>query len=181
VKREARAGDLGAALEVDHAEGRTKVPVRLRREREHRRRADTPHLGVVGRAPADRHGRVRHVRDRLQAAVAALLDGLELRFDLLDVLRALPVRFLDLRRVEALALGARHLVARGVLLALETFQVGDEAPPARFERRQFLQLGGQIHPAPLQRAANAFEVVSEKRGIEHAICGSYITAPIPSG
>ena len=45
---------LRAALEVDDAERRPEIPVRLRRGVEHARLADAAHLDVVRRALADR-------------------------------------------------------------------------------------------------------------------------------
>ena len=52
---EPRAGDLGGALEVDDAERRPEIPVRLRLEVERARLAVAPHFDVVRGALADRH------------------------------------------------------------------------------------------------------------------------------
>ena len=76
-----------------------------------------------------------------QQRAALVLDLIDLDFDLPDVLRARLVRREDRGRVLALALGTRHLIAGGVLLALETLELGDQPASARFERRQLLELG----------------------------------------
>ena len=60
--RKARAGNLRRALEIEDAERRAEIPVRLRLEVERARLADAAHFDVVGRARADRHARVRQVR-----------------------------------------------------------------------------------------------------------------------
>ena len=75
---EPRARDLRAALEVDDAERRTEIPVRLRREVERARRAMSTHFDVVGAALPDRHALVRQIGNRQQPAIASLLDGVEL-------------------------------------------------------------------------------------------------------
>ena len=64
--REARARHPRRALEVEDAERRPQVPVRLRLEVERRRLAVAAHFEVVGRALAHRHARVRQVRQRHQ-------------------------------------------------------------------------------------------------------------------
>ena len=73
------------------------------------RRADAAHLLVVLGALPHRHALVRDVRHDQQPVVPALLDQIELDAQLLDLLRALTVGFLDLRRVEPLPLGAAPL------------------------------------------------------------------------
>ena len=87
--------------------------------------------------------------------------------ELLDLLRALPVGLLDLRRIQPLSLRARHLVARRVLLALQALELRQQSPASRLEGCQVFQLGGQVNATVLQSCANGLEIVPEKGGIEH--------------
>ena len=78
---------------------------------------------------------------------ALLLDLIDLDLELADLLRARFVRRENVRGVLALALRARHFVARRVLIALEPFELGDQSAPARLERRQLLELGVRLQAA----------------------------------
>ena len=102
--------------------------------------------------------------------VPALLDQIELDTFLLDLLRALAARLLDLCRVEPLALGARDLVARRVLLALEAFDLRQQAPAPRLERGQLLELASEVHAPAGERGSDRVEVLSEVGGIDHDRC-----------
>ena len=121
-----------AALEVEDAELGTEIPVRLRLEIERPRLAVAAHFAVVVGALA-RPARVgvRQVGQRQQRRLALMLDGVELDAELLDLLRARAVRLLDRRRVVTLTLGARDLVARRVLLPLQSLELRDDPTPAR--------------------------------------------------
>ena len=134
--REPRTGDLRSSLEVDDAERRTEVPVRLRYEPEIARRAMSSDLDVVGAALAGGHTLMWQVRDRQQPAIAPQLDVLELHAQLFDLLGSRAARLLNLRRVESLPFGARHFVARGVLLTLQSFDLRQQPPPLCLERRE---------------------------------------------
>ncbi len=82
------------------------------------RLAVAAHFLVVRGARADRDAGVRQVRQRHQQRRPLLLDLIELDLELPDLLRARLVRGENRRRIQALPLGARDLVAGGVLLAL---------------------------------------------------------------
>ena len=84
-------GHSRRALEVEDAERRPQVPVRLRLEIEHARLAVPPHFQVVGRALAHGHARVRQVGQRQQRLGPLLLNRVELDVELLDLLRARAV------------------------------------------------------------------------------------------
>ena len=84
VEREAGAGDLGGALEIQDAEARADVPVGLRLEVEARRLAPGLDHGVVRAVPADRYRGVRQVGDAHQQAVQPLLGLPERALELLD-------------------------------------------------------------------------------------------------
>ena len=70
---------LRAALEIDDAERRPEIPMRLRREGERSRRAVATNFDVVLGALADRHGRVRDVRQRPAMPRCAAARAIELR------------------------------------------------------------------------------------------------------
>ena len=128
-------------------ERHAEIPVRLRLEVEGRRLAVPAHfLIVLGRA-SDGHARVRQVRQRQQQRRALVLGLIELDFELANLLPARLARGKERRRILALPLGARDFVAGGVLLALETFDLGNQPPPPRLERRQLLEIGVGIEAA----------------------------------
>src|SRR5207302_11088991 len=54
-----------------------------------------------------------------------------------------------------------------VLLAFESLELRQQAPPARLERGELLQLTGQIHAAVAERGSNSLEVFPEIGGINH--------------
>ena len=145
--REARAAHARRALEVEDAERGAELPVRPGIEVERRRLAVPAHdLIVLGR-PADRHARVRQVRQRQQQRRALLLDLIELDLELPDVLRARLAGGKERRRVQALPLGARDFVAGRVLLALEPSISGISRRRLRLERRQLLEIGVGVEAA----------------------------------
>ena len=93
--------------------------------------------------------------------------------ELPNLLRPLPVRVEDAARVLALPLRARDLVAGGVLLALQTLELGNQPAPPVLERRQLLELGVDMHPAVLQPAFHFVLVVAHVSRIKHweIVCG----------
>src|SRR6185436_7409260 len=94
-----RCGHLRAPFEVDDAECRPEIPVRLRREVERPRSAAAMNLDVVVAALPQRNGFVRDVWKVQQTAVATLLDYFELDAQLLDLLIARPAGFLNVAGV----------------------------------------------------------------------------------
>jgi len=164
---EAGAGDLGGALEVDDAELRAQIPVRLRLEVERPRLAPRPHDDVVGGAPPDRHRRVGQIGQPGHQAGALLLDAVELDFELLDLLAAQFVGLEDRPGVEALALGPRHFVRGGVLLALEPFELRDQAAAVRLEAGELFELGRDVETAIDKTCTHRLEIVANVGGIQH--------------
>ena len=128
-----------------------------------------PHLDVVVRALADRHRGVREVRQREQGGFALMLDRVELDAELLDLLCAAAVRFLNRRRVVPLPLGARDLVARRVLLPLQSLELGNDAAPRRLERGDVLEHLVGIEPAVAQAVADLLDVIANVGRIEHIV------------
>ena len=165
--REPRAGHLRGPLEVDDAERRTELPVRTRLEVERLRLAVPAHFLVVFGGGADRHARMRQVRERHEQRRLLKLDVVQLNLELTDLLIAHLVGGKNPRRIETLALGARDLVAGRVLLPFQSFELGDETFAARLERRQLLQVGIRVEAAVAQAGASFFEVIPHVRGVEH--------------
>ena len=125
----------------------------MRLEVERARLAVRGALPVVVGGRADRHARVRQVRERHQQRRALLLDLIDLRSRAAGSAapRALfAAKIAD--GVHALPLRARDFVAGGVLLALESLDFRDQTAPPRFERRELLELGVRLQAAVLQAA-----------------------------
>ena len=108
-------------------------------------------LHVVGAAFPDRHAFVREIGNRQQAAIAPLLDRVELDAQLLDLLRSLTIGFLDLAAVQPLPLRARDFVAGGVLFPLEPFELRQDPSPPRLQCGELFELARQVHSALLER------------------------------
>src|SRR6185312_10561120 len=106
---------------------------------------------------------------------ALVLDLIELDLDLPDLLRARLVGREDRRRILPLTLRARDLVARSVLLALQSFQLRNQPPPAQLQCCELFELVVQAKPAVLQSGANFLEVIPDVRRIQHALVILYLT------
>ena len=115
----------------------------------------------------DRHRGVRQVRQRRDDLGALRLDALELDLELLDRLAARLVRLEDGRGVELLALRLRDLVGGRVLLALQPFDLRNQAPPVRFEAGQLLELCCGVEAAVGVAGAHGLEIVADEGGIQH--------------
>ena len=120
---------------------------------------------------------MRQVGERHEQLRPLLLDLIELDADLADLLRSLAVRFENCAGVLALALRARDFVARGILIALQPFEVGNEPPPAVLENGQLLELAFDQKPAVLQAPLHLVLVVAHISRIEHGGILSDITSP----
>ena len=174
--REASAGHPRGAFEVQNAQGRANLPVRLRLERECRWLAVAPDFPVVCGAGAHRHA-LRAAHSAAPSALGALLlHHLELGLERLDLLRARLVRREDARRIASVALHARDLRARGVLLALQPFDVRNQgsAPAVELDERgqERLRIGAAIRAGP--RAPRRGD---RGRGRGRAWIKSYMIAP----
>ena len=167
-----RAGDPRTALEIENAQCRTEVPVRLRREVERPRLALPPDLEVVSGGAAVRHRRMREVRQRQDGGGALVFDAVLLHAELLDLRRARLVRFENLRRVFALPFGLRDGIASRVLLPLQPFQLGNHPAPRRLEGDDVLELLIQLAglgAAPPQPGAHLIDVIADVGRVEHDI------------
>ncbi len=165
---ESRAGNARGALEIQNAERRAQVPVRQRREIECARLAMAADFGIVVGALPHRHARVREIRQLQQRRVAPVLDTVQLDAELADLRSARFVRFLKRRSVLALPLCPRDLVARRVLLALQSLKLGDNPPPCGFERRDLLEGLIGIEPAVAESATDVLDVIANVGWVEHA-------------
>ena len=72
-----------------------------------------------------------------------------------------------MRGILALALDARDFIAGGVLLALQTFDFGNEPPPPRLERCELLEIGVRIEPAVAIAGAHLIEVIAHQSRVNH--------------
>ena len=162
-----RAGHLRGALEVENAERRPEIPVRERLEIKLRRLAPCAHHHVVGFALADGHRGMRKIGQRHQQRRSLLLDLIQLDAKLSNLLRPLTIGLQDAARVLALALCARNLVAGRILIALQSFELGNQPAPLVLERRQLFELAVSVHPAILQTAFDVFLVIAHINRVKH--------------
>ena len=165
---EARAGKLDAALEVDHASGGAKVPVRLGLEVELRGLAPATDLGVVGVVDAIRHGLVRDVGDGSNQVKQVLLDLGALVVKLGDAVlagRDLGLRSLSLLLL-ALAHELAHLLGDGVAVCLKLLNLGDDRATLLVKLEEALAIPMRV----LARGAGlVYEVwiLSHELNVEH--------------
>ena len=165
--REAGARHLRRPLEVDNAEAHAEIDVRLRLEVEHGRLAPLPHFHVVGRARADGHGLVREIRNHEQGRAQARFDPVEFHLERLDLCATRLVGREEVRGVLAGLLGPRHVLTRGVLLALELLHLRDEHAPFGVERRQRVEFGVHALAAGGEALADQVGIVADECGVEH--------------
>ena len=85
VHGKARAGDLGGALEIQNPQRRAQIPMRLGREIELARLAPAADFLIVGGASAHRDARVRNVGNQAQHLAQALVAGLRLLIQFLNL------------------------------------------------------------------------------------------------
>ena len=93
---------------------------------------------------------MRQIRNRHQQRRPALLDLFELGLELLDSLSPRLVGREECRGVLPLALGARDLVACGVLLALESFELRNQAATLGVDGRDLLEFSIRLQAAIAQ-------------------------------
>ena len=145
-----------AALEVEDAERRAEVPVRLRLEVERARLADAADLDVVGGARA----RPARARAAGSAASAAALrrSSSTASSSASSCLICWPRARLAAKigaRVVPLPLGARDLVARRVLLALEPLDLAGSAARRRASSvGELLEVGVGVDAAVAEAGAD---------------------------
>ena len=107
-------------------------------------------------------GKIRHGQ---QHALPLALERFQFGVELLDTLRPLAIRIEQRRGVLAEPLQTGHFVARGVLLALQRFDLEDERAALLVERRQIGQERLGLEPPVLQTGADQIGVIADKRGI----------------
>ena len=172
--REPRTGQLGAAFEVDDAEGGSQIPVRLGLELEDGWVGVPPHLDIVRLTCTHRHALVRQVGQRHQDGATRLFDRLQPAFPRRDRGRVL--------------LTGRHQFVRRLAV---TFCLADPRPqlllraPGLLEHRddlaalgvQTTQLLHQASEVPATQAESRVDVrclVTKQRGIEHGLHSTYL-------
>jgi hypothetical protein len=141
-KVEARAGELDAALEVDHAGSGAKVPVRLGLEVELRGLAPATNLGVIGVVNAIRHGLVGDVGDCGDKVEQVLLDLGALVVKLGDaVLAGSDLGLCGLGLVLlALAHELANLLGDGVAVRLQLLHLRDDRAALLIELEEALAI-----------------------------------------
>ena len=102
-----------------------------------------------------------------QQVGALLLDGVELGFELLDLLPARLVGGKDGGRIESLLLRAGDFLARRVLIALEAFHLRDELAALRVERAERPEDRLGVEAPVLESGPNLVRVIANESGIEH--------------
>src|SRR5437867_4136957 len=142
--------------------------MRLGREVEDSGLAVPADLHVVGGGGTGRYVCVRQIRKLQQRLFPLMLDRIELEAQLFDLGGPRAAGFLNRGRVLALALRSGNLVARGILLTLEAFHLGNQSAPDGLERRDFLERLVRLQAAPAQAGAHLVNVVPDERRIEHA-------------
>jgi hypothetical protein len=78
---------------------------------------------------------MRNVREIQQSAVTALFDRFELDAQLLDLLIARPALLLNRGDVETLSFRARNLIARRILLPLQSLDLWKQPTAGVLQRR----------------------------------------------
>src|SRR6185436_14580254 len=99
---------------------------------------------------------------------ALMLDRIELRFEHLDLVGSEAVGFAHRRRIDSLPRRACDLVARRVLLPLQPFDLGNDPPPRRLERGEFLERFVRLDSAAAQTCTDEFGVIAHEDRVEHA-------------
>jgi UTP--glucose-1-phosphate uridylyltransferase len=97
-----------------------------------------------------------------------MFDLIELDAELADLLRSLAVRFEDRARVFSLTLGARNLIAGRILIALQTFELGNQTPAPVLQRGELFELAVNRETAAFQAALHLVLVVADVRRVKHA-------------
>ena len=164
---EARARHARRALEVEDAQRRPEIPVRLGFEVENAWRAPAPHLDVVLGAGAFGHARMRRVGQRLQQRRPFLLDAGQLRVQCLDLVCAQTVLRQQLRGVGAGLLGLGDLLPDAVPLGLQALHTGQQFPALPVEVLEAVEHGIGAWAPRLEASACLVEGVPELGGIEH--------------
>ena len=164
---EPRLGELHRALEVDDAQRRTQVPVRLRLEVEVTRRAPAADLDVVVLVGAHRSARVRQVGAREQQVASLGVDRLEVRLDGGDPVVDAPHGVL--RRLGLVALAVLHeradRLGRLITLRLKRLDLADELAPLLVESQERVDVPRRV--AARHRCANGIGILADESGVEH--------------
>ena len=151
IEGKARAGDLGRALEIQDAQLRAQVPVRLGLEIEAGRLAHAPHLDVRVRVPAHRHGFVRHVGDAGQNLAELLVERGHLPLERGDLNLQCAHLLLAGGGIGALAAQVADFGALHVQAGLQPLALGDghTAPP--IDLAKLVQAGNIAAPCETPR------------------------------
>jgi hypothetical protein len=167
---EAGAGELDAAVEINHAQLGAKVPVSLGLEVELARGAPAAHLGVVGVVLAVRHVLVRDVGDGGNEVEELLLNVRALLAELGDAL--LVGGDLRLGGLGLVLLAVLHekadLLGHGVAVGLELLDLGDDGAALLVELEELLAVPVRVL-AGLAGLVHDVGVLADELDVEHVL------------
>ena len=150
IHGKARAGQLGGALQIEHAQLFAQLPMRLGREVELRRRSPAAHFDVVGLALADRHTVVRQVgnagQDIAQPRVGFFGDLLGFGNLLAQIFGLVDQR----GGVLLVLLELGDFFRRFVALGFQGFGFGDRGAAIEIDGVEIAEDGFRIHAASAQ-------------------------------
>jgi hypothetical protein len=167
VHREAGAGKFGGALEIEHAQFFSQVPMRLGREIKFRRRAPAAHFNVIFRSFANRNAFVRQIGN---AGENALQAGLKIGRRFLALLNLLPqiLRFGDLSgRVLPSLFKLGNLLRGAVALRFHGLGFGDCLAALGVYLVEVFQYLCRIHAALAELLLDQRQVVTNEVEIKH--------------
>ena len=165
VESETGARDFGGALEIQDAELRPEVPVRLGLEIERRGLAPAANLDIIGLALPDRNGLVRNVGDAGQQLPELLVERLHLFVERGDLLGGRAHLLLALGGIDALLPQFGDFGGLGVAAGFQLLGLGDGAPALAIEFTKLIEL--RRISARREPLRNAVEVVPEVGEIVH--------------
>ena len=167
VHREARAGKLGGAFEIEHAQRFAQFPVRLGREIELRRSAPAPDFDIIFGSLSHRHACVGQIGD---AGENILQAGLVLCRCFLPLLNLFP-QFLGFGNLRAGILAALfqpgNVLGGAVAPGFHGLGFGDGVAALGVHVMEILQHLGRIHTALAQLFFHQGQVVANEVEIKH--------------
>ncbi len=167
VHREACAGKLGGAFEIEHAQRFAQFPVRLGSEIELRRRAPAPDFDIIFGRLSHGHAFVRQVGD---AGENVLQTGFELCRRFLALLNLFP-QFLGFGNLSAGILAALlqpgDVFGGAVAPGFHGLGFGDGVAALGVNVMEILQHLGWIHTALAQLFFHQGQVVANEVEIKH--------------
>ena len=165
IDGEAPPGDLGGSLQVQDAEFRSQVPVRLGLEIELARRAPAVDFDVGLRARTHRHRLVSQVRNTGQRLPELVVELRHLFIESRDAVAQFAHLLLEFGGVDALLAQLSDFGALGILQRLQLLGFGHGRAAARVQLAEFLDIEGE--PTRREARGDGVEVGSEEVQVVH--------------